>query len=183
MIYKMMYKTISNTINHLSSIVTAILFMTSVSCSVQVQHELQGCPPPLYHMIVNGATVHEVKREIARDPSVIGKRGGSGQTNLYYAVTEGRIEIAKLLLEAGEDPNVFSYDSPLSFAISSNNTDMVRLLLKHGADPMKPAGPLGEITPYEMAKSSKNSTIRKMLEEYVKKRAEKRRPDVKSEAL
>lgn len=52
-----------------------------------------------------------------------------------------RIEMIRLLLEAGEDPNRFnpvgghSHATPLHQAALRGNADLVRLLLKHGARP------------------------------------------------
>lgn len=153
-------------------LLTVGAFITCSSCSINVTSEPSGHPPPLWEMITDGATAQEIEQEIARDPSIVGKTGTFGQTNLYYAVSEERVDIAKILLEAGEDPNIFYNYSPLASAITSENVELVALLLSHGADPMKPVPMLLNETPYSMRDSCENQKIRKLLEESVKSRAD-----------
>ena len=69
------------------------------------------------------------------------------ETPLMMAAAMGRVEIVKLLLENGANPNVgeeFSHDSTLAnkrlfaslmLAVESNNAEVVRLLLLNGANP------------------------------------------------
>lgn len=112
-----------------------VLITASLSCTIHIEDELGGGPPPLGIMIDNGATVDDIKKEIKKRPSVIGDTGKGGQTNLFYAVAERKPKIVKLLLDSGEDPNVFSYESPLFRAVSGDDIKIVELLLKYGADP------------------------------------------------
>jgi ankyrin repeat protein len=62
-----------------------------------------------------------------------------GSTPLYTAVVQGELEIVRMLLEAGADPNKESAGhtdgTPLCAAASWGRTEVVRLLLWHGADP------------------------------------------------
>lgn len=51
---------------------------------------------------------------------------------LIAAASQGRLDIAQLLLEKGADPRVHE-DRPLKFAIQNNHIPLVELLLKHGA--------------------------------------------------
>ena len=66
---------------------------------------------------------------------------------LLKACLKGYVDIAKLLLEQGADPNLHGethdYDdiTYLSYACMANNSGMVELLLKHGADPNLSDGP------------------------------------------
>jgi len=56
---------------------------------------------------------------------------------LYYAVTAGRADIAKLLLEHGADPNHGDNEAqkaPLHIACEIGNEALVELLLQNGAD-------------------------------------------------
>jgi ankyrin repeat protein len=64
------------------------------------------------------------------------------QTPLFLAVMSGHLDIAKLLLHSGADPNiadeVFSpdgRDTALHKAVEAEAADLVRLLMTHGADP------------------------------------------------
>jgi ankyrin repeat protein len=56
---------------------------------------------------------------------------------LHAAVAGDHLGIARLLLEAGADPNAVQQDSfrPLHGAAQNGNVGIVRLLLDHGADP------------------------------------------------
>ena len=58
------------------------------------------------------------------------------QTLLGFAVLKGHKEVARLLLDAGADPNKEDYHgwTPLTFAAFNGYTDMVKLLLNGGAD-------------------------------------------------
>jgi len=59
-----------------------------------------------------------------------------GLTALGYAVDRVYIEIIKLLLEYGADPNKYSFGkSVLMCAIPGGNIELVKLLLEYGADP------------------------------------------------
>lgn len=61
------------------------------------------------------------------------------QRALALAAQHGRIEVVRLLLEAGEDPNRFtpvgghSHSTPLHQAANAGHQDVVRLLVQHGA--------------------------------------------------
>jgi ankyrin repeat protein len=57
-------------------------------------------------------------------------------TPLMYAAREGKIEAARLLLDAGSDVNAVDTNKigPLFMAISNNQTAMARFLIERGAD-------------------------------------------------
>ncbi|XP_014673036.1 PREDICTED: putative ankyrin repeat protein RF_0381 [Priapulus caudatus] len=60
-----------------------------------------------------------------------------GETSLYHATYCGKLNIMRLLLEAGADPNVaetMSGKMPLMMAVSKGDEAVVRMLLSHGAD-------------------------------------------------
>ncbi|XP_014677172.1 PREDICTED: putative ankyrin repeat protein RF_0381 [Priapulus caudatus] len=58
-------------------------------------------------------------------------------TSLHHAACVGRLDIVRLLLEAGADPNVDDAESgvtPLMWAVSKGEETVVQMLLSHGAD-------------------------------------------------
>ncbi|HLW77554.1 MAG TPA: ankyrin repeat domain-containing protein, partial [Bryobacteraceae bacterium] len=81
-----------------------------------------------------------VKEILHRHPEIIDERGGDGtRTALHIAAIGNRIELAKLLLDRGANPNIrCDGDSafPLHFAAEKKSLEMVRLLIDHGADPI-----------------------------------------------
>jgi ankyrin repeat protein len=69
----------------------------------------------------------------------LSKSGGyccSGETPLHVASRRGHVEIVKLLLEHGADPNIRDMygETPLHDAAYWGHADVVKLLLEHGAD-------------------------------------------------
>lgn len=137
-----------------------VVFLSSC-ISGDVKHELVSTTPPLHDLIVDGASIDQIKAAIKRDPSVIGVTRNHGESNLYSAVTEKGADIAKVLLEAGEDPNYFFNDPPLMVAIRQENVAMIQLLLEHKADPDKRFGPF-KMTPREIATDSENAAVARL---------------------
>lgn len=54
-------------------------------------------------------------------------------TALYFSVSNGNLEAAEMLLEAGADPNLDIFN-PLLIAVRLGWTDMAELLVRYGAD-------------------------------------------------
>ncbi len=54
---------------------------------------------------------------------------------LFRPSSYGYLEIVRVLLEAGVDPNDWVYDDPLSVACGEGHLEIVQLLLGAGADP------------------------------------------------
>ena len=55
---------------------------------------------------------------------------------LLNAALNDQIEMVRLLLDNGADPNTIDrYNTPLMYAIDNENLPMMILLLDHGADP------------------------------------------------
>jgi Suppressor of fused protein (SUFU)/Ankyrin repeats (3 copies) len=80
----------------------------------------------------------EAVRSLIELGADVNERDSNGSTGLCWAVTYGRYDVAKVLLECGADPNL---DCPL-FRLTSNDVQdrvaMAKLLLDHGADINQP---------------------------------------------
>ncbi len=78
-----------------------------------------------------------VRKHLARDPLAVHQRGWIGDTPLHWPAHNGFIEIVRLLLEAGADPNAEENNwiggTPLHWA-SERHSEIIRLLVAHGAD-------------------------------------------------
>jgi len=60
---------------------------------------------------------------------------------LSFAIEAGHIDMVKLLLEFGADPNINVFDSPVYCAIQHKHADILKMLIGHGAN-------MNEIRPY-----------------------------------
>jgi ankyrin repeat protein len=106
----------------------------------------RGVDPNIRDIYVRGrpATPFNIGLYLKRDKLKEGDRytevGGyccDGVTPLHVAARKGYVEIAKLLLEHGADPNIKDLHgwTPLHDAAYWGNVEVARLLLQHGADP------------------------------------------------
>ena len=63
--------------------------------------------------------------------------GEMGTTPLHYACKLDYLGVAKVLLEAGANPNSVCkiYDTPIHCAVQMGNAELVGMLIEHGGDP------------------------------------------------
>jgi uncharacterized protein len=81
----------------------------------------------------------ELRRRLARDPDIVGRRTPDGFTPLHYAAFFGGPAAVAALLEAGAEPNAETDNPahlrPLHSAAAARDAESARLLLEAGADP------------------------------------------------
>jgi len=85
---------------------------------------------------VNAGNVTDARAAIQRRADV-NNRNSAGSIIISRAVQNGNIEIVRLLLDNGANPNVIgtvSSDHPLTNAIEKGNLEMVKLLIDKGAN-------------------------------------------------
>ena len=96
----------------------------------------QAFPP---HAIINASYRGDEKtvREILAAGADKDVRDAIGETALHLAMFQSNVEIVKLLLDYGFDPNAVAVKNgftPLHNAVAANNAAAARLLLQYGAN-------------------------------------------------
>jgi len=76
--------------------------------------------------------MEEVKKLLKEDPNLINAKDWNGETPLHKAAINGHVELVKLLLEEGANPNALSYEGiyPIDWTKSE---EIKEILIKHGA--------------------------------------------------
>jgi len=76
--------------------------------------------------------MEEVKKLLKEDPTLINAKDWNGETPLHKAAINGHVELVKLLLEEGSNPNALSYEGiyPIDWTKSE---EIKEILIKHGA--------------------------------------------------
>lgn len=81
--------------------------------------------------------VEAVRKALDGDQAAVDDSGNDGYSALHLAAWFGRLEVARLLLERGADPNAVAQNdarvTPLHSAVSARHRDLVSLLLALGA--------------------------------------------------
>jgi len=109
-----------------------------------------------------------------------GSRSEDRQVALSLAADNGHVEIVRMLLDAGEDPNRYnpvgghSHTTPLHQAAGAGHEDVVRLLVERGAR-LDLKDILWQATPAEWAKHAGRVEIEKYLREQMRQRGTGRR--------
>lgn len=93
----------------------------------------ENCDRPLHLAVFrqDEALVRELLRAKA-NPNTM---NCPANTPLNYSAQINSVEISKLLLEAGAEPDLGGQISPLTIAASHGHIEMVKILLDHGASP------------------------------------------------
>jgi len=94
---------------------------------------------------------------------------GGNWKQLFKATTEGDLELVRIYLRMGIDPNYQHpefMEAPLVESIRCNHLDIAKLLLENGAEPdIKEV--MGGATPLSVAKRDNNTLAINILNEYL----------------
>ena len=106
-----------------------------------------------------------VRNLLSSDRAAVDDRGPDGYTALHLAAYFGHLEVARLLLGRGADPNAVALNesrvTPLHSAVSARHRDTASLLLALGASPN--AVPRGGWTPLHAAARNGDEVLVDML--------------------
>ena len=98
----------------------------------------QGVRPNLFEACAAGLA-GDVARLLKENPRLVGDRSHDGWTPLHLAAFFGRLELVKLLLDAGASMLTISNNNesnlPINAAAAGRRNDVVRLLVERGCPP------------------------------------------------
>jgi len=112
--------------------------------------------------------------------AIVDKKNMYGCRALSYAFLNNHLDVARLLLERGADPNVRPYDTnkfccPIFFALV-NEPEACELLLKFGANLDQKAS--NGMTPLQIAIKKNNTKVIKVLQTATDKKKEEKRKEI-----
>lgn len=128
----------------------------------------QGAPASLPTAAMMGMTAH-VRKLLEEDPGRIWECGAHNMPPIWYPAIGGgeadHLEIARLLLNAGADPNAHKRgQTALHWAARGGQMQMAELLLAHGAEVNARARtPQGDVTPLAMALRAEKRDVADLL--------------------
>ena len=135
---------------------------TGIRVSYEVKEELVVPEEPILD-VLRGASLDAIKGAVARSGKSVDQITELGGSLLFYAVAQGRIDVAAWAISLGASPNgVYPTERPLAEAIYKHNSAMVKLLLQSGADP--DADMWYNITPRKIAEKQGDADITELLE-------------------
>ncbi len=106
-----------------------LTFSTLLTCSTSL------FSAPVHDAAIAGE-IDEVISLIEHDPAMLEIRDEIGASPLYYAASEGHLELAGRLIERGAEVTVATSDglTPLHWAALRGHLDVCRVLLENGSD-------------------------------------------------
>ncbi|MFY2559780.1 ankyrin repeat domain-containing protein [Corallococcus terminator] len=113
-----------------------------------------------------GGTIDFIKLLLEHGADVNAWDANHHETPILSAMEPPELEVARVLLEAGADPNVrrSTHESPLQLAVEHEHLEMTALLLRHGAGrTMNEWGGLRGLTPLGMGARKFNLPIIELL--------------------
>ncbi len=131
---------------------------------------IDGAAKPDFYSDAALGNADKVRQALAADPSLALRPDGVNHVALDYAAANGRLDTAKLLIDAGAAPvddELSQFETPLQYAIQSRSLPMIALLLDHGHSPNTAVGWRGESAsatpPLDMAIATGDIKIVKLL--------------------
>ena len=81
------------------------LFRVGVGLFYVLMQSLTVSAAPLYDLVKNGVSLEEVQQKLKADPNSANMSDSEGETPLIYAIRQMNVDVVRVLLEAGADPD------------------------------------------------------------------------------